>query len=45
MTAEVFLVAIFVALAGVSAACVAAAYYQHKRRESRRAPGPGRRSP
>jgi hypothetical protein len=32
MTAEVLLVAIFVALVGVSAACVAGAFYQHKRR-------------
>jgi hypothetical protein len=36
MTAEVILVVIFVALAGVSAACVAGAFYQLKRRESGR---------
>jgi hypothetical protein len=44
MTAETYLVAIFVALVGVSAACVACAFYQHKRRESQRpaaAPRPG----
>jgi hypothetical protein len=36
MTAEMFLVAIFVSLAAVSAACVAGAFYQHKRREAGR---------
>jgi hypothetical protein len=41
MTAEVLLVVIFLILAGVSAACVGGAFYQHRRSQPKQpAPRP-----